>query len=820
MAAKKPHALIIVESPSKAKKIATYVGPEVDVRASVGHIRDLPTFQLGVSISNHFSPNYVIPEDKKKVVDELQKAAKRAGVVYLASDPDREGESIAWHLHEVLKEVPGERKFYRVRYNEVTKGAVLDALAHPTEIDQHLVDAQQARRIEDRLSGFKISKLIANSIRGAKSAGRVQSVALRLIVDRERAVQGFKTTPYWLLGAEIGQADAPIAIRLAAIDGKAPKFLAYGKEVQGIAERATAEGYHGELNQPARAVRVLSVERKLLSRKPQPPFITSTLQQAAATHLGYSPDQTMRLAQALYEEGYITYMRTDGYTVSASIRGAVEAEIAKCFGRECLPDKPNFYGNKVKNAQEAHEPIRPTEVSRHSLSGVDPQQAKLYDLIWRRFVASQMAAARYERTTATFEPTQPPPLAHAYRFTASAQKLLFKGYQSVWAYARPEEEGEEALAKLPPNLAAGQEIPCVRWLLSTKETQPPARFNEASLVRALEENGIGRPSTYASIIRTLLSREYVKSNRSHVLTPTEMGIAATDFLLGEMPDFVNVEFTAQMEDALDKVADGSRDWEQEVAAFYAKLTEWLAAEPERVRAILAQLAQVRTWREPTRTKAGRISWSDQAFYDEMAGHVAQGEMLSKSQLATLTRLAIAYREQLPGLEQVVGELPPTLDKAAVQALFDALEGRELNGWEQRFATSLHEQFSRKGDLSPKQLAILKRIAHPEEDAQRLDNEAPARELLAALGQVSAWNPPVKRGKQTYDDQAFVSSLNTQLDTKHFLTDRQFDALKKTLRAYREQIANYAELAAKYAIKAPAPRAKRAAPKKGTRKRAE
>ena len=238
MAAKKPHALVIVESPSKAKKIATYVDSGTEVMASVGHIRDLPTFNLGVSLTNHFAPNYVIPNEKKKVVEELQKAAKRATTVYLASDPDREGESIAWHLHEVLKDVPGERKFYRVRYNEVTKGAVLNALANPTEIDQHLVDAQQARRIEDRLSGFKISKLLSNSVRGAKSAGRVQSVALRLIVDRERAVQGFKTTPYWLLGAELGSASAPFLARLSALDGKVPKFLAYGKEVQGIADQA------------------------------------------------------------------------------------------------------------------------------------------------------------------------------------------------------------------------------------------------------------------------------------------------------------------------------------------------------------------------------------------------------------------------------------------------------------------------------------------------------------------------------------------------------------------------------------------------------
>ena len=802
MAAKKAQALVIVESPSKAKKISTYVDADTKVMASIGHIRDLPTFNLGVSVTNHFEPNYIIPADKKKVVEELRKAAKRATVVYLASDPDREGESIAWHLYEVLKDVPGERQFYRVRYNEVTKGAVLDALAHPTEIDRNLVDAQQARRIEDRLSGFKISKLLSNTIRGAKSAGRVQSVALRLIVDRERAVQAFKPTAYWLLGAELEAAGVAFNARLAAVDGKAPKFLAYGKEVFGVADHATAEAYLEDLQAPARQARVTAVERKSFTRKPQPPFITSTMQQAAATNLGYSPDQTMRLAQALYEEGYITYMRTDGYTVSESIRSAVAAEIAKSFGPECVPEKPNFYGNKVKNAQEAHEPIRPTDVRRHRLEGVDPQQAKLYELIWRRFVASQMAAAKLERTTVSFAPTTPPETKHAYRFTASTQKVVFKGFLHVWGYSK--DEDEEGMTQLP-ELSEGQVVACRKWVAEAKETQPPARFNEASLVRALEENGIGRPSTYASIIRTLLAREYVKSGKGHILTPTEMGIGATDYLIGEMPDFVNVEFTAQMEDALDKVADGSLDWEHEVEAFYAKLTEWLAADSTRVRQILGQLQQVQEWNPPSYNKTGKVSWDDHAFYDEMVQTVEKGEALSKTQLSTLTRMAIAYRAQLPHLAEVVEDLPPTIDKSEVQALFDALDKLELNGWEQRFSASLKDQFARKGDLSPKQLALLKRLVHPEADPERPDNEAPAQELLAALAHVQTWNTPVKRGRKTYDDQEFIQSLTAQLHSKHFLTPRQFEALKSTVRAYQAQIPDYATLAAAHGIKAPAAR---------------
>lgn len=798
MAAKKNRSLIIVESPSKAKKIASYVSKETMVMASVGHIRDLPQFVLGVNVSDHFAPNYVIPKDKQKVVDDLRKATAKATTVYLASDPDREGESIAWHLYEVLKDVPGERRFFRVRYNEVTKGAVLDALANPTEIDTNLVNAQQARRIEDRLSGFKISKLISNTVRGARSAGRVQSVALRLIVDRERAVQAFRPTPYWLLGARLEKGACAFDARLASVDGTAPKFMAYDKEVQGIAEEATANAYLEDLR--GRDVRVLSVERKTVGKRPQPPFITSTLQQAAATHLGYSPDQTMRIAQALYEEGHITYMRTDGYTVSASIRGAVEAEIARLFGKECVPATPNFYGNKVKNAQEAHEPIRPTDVTKPKLEGVEPQQAKLYDLIWRRFVASQMAAARFERTTLTFEPTVPPPTRHAYRFTASAQKVVFKGYLNVWSHGK--DEGEEGDVKALPALDKGDCVRCREWLCEGKETQPPARYNEASLVKALEENGIGRPSTYAATVRTLLARDYVKSGKGHVLTPTDMGIAATDYLLAQMPDFVNVEFTAQMEDALDKVADGSLDWEQKVSDFYAKLTEWLAADPKRVGPVLDQLAQVREWKAPTLTKTGKVSWDDQAFFEEMRGTVAQGEALTKAQLATLTRMAISYRDQLPQLEDVVGPLPPTLDKAEVQSLFDALEGRELSAWEKRFTESVRDQFARKGDLSPKQLALLRRIAVPAEDTAHPDNEAAAKDLLKAFGHVTEWAEPVKRGKRTYDDREFLESLTRQLNDRHFLTERQFEALKRLVRSYREQIPNYPALAERHAIKAP------------------
>ena len=811
--AKKKQSLIIVESPSKAKKIATYVDKDTIVLPSVGHIRDLPEFQLGVDVQKGFAPQYIIPKDKEKVVSDLRRAAAKCGTVYLASDPDREGESIAWHLYEVLKDVPGEHTFCRVRYNEVTKSAVLDALAHPTEIDRNLVDAQQARRVEDRLSGFKISKLISRSIRGARSAGRVQSVALRMIVDREHAVRDFRPTAYWLLGAALCRDKIEFEARLASVDGKVPKFTAYGKEISGVADEAVANAWLRDLE--GRSVRVTAVERKPVTRRPPPPFITSTLQQAASTALHFSPDQTMRVAQALYEEGHITYMRTDGYTISNTIRGAVEAEIAKRYGRDCVPATPNFFGNKVKNAQEAHEPIRPTDVSKDVIPGLDAQQDALYRLIWQRFVASQMAAARFDRMTVTFVPTEPPPTAHAYRFTASAQKLVFKGYMSVWTAGEEIEEGD---VRRLPELAEGDIVECRRWLCEGKETQPPPRFNEASLVKALEENGIGRPSTYASIIRTLLTRKYVTSNRNRVLTPTATGEEATRFLMEQMPEFIDIEFTAKMEDALDDVAAGKQDWVDKVSRFYDRLTQWLAADTARVKPILDQLGRVKTWNEPTRTKTGKISWDDRAFVDEMRGTLDRGEAVTKTQLATLTRLAVQYRGQLPDLAPVIPDLPPEVDPAEVEALFAAADarGENLNGWETRFLGSLRTQYARKRSLSDKQMTILRRIADPTSanDGERPDNAAQAQAMLDAFAAVTEWAEPKTRGKRTYDDREFVESLRGSLAERRYLTEKQYAALQKLAYAYREKLPGYATLAETCDIRPPAPRKRAAA---GTRK---
>ncbi len=819
--AKKITSLIIVESPAKAKKIADYVSSDTAVMASVGHIRDLPKFVLGVNVAKQFAPNYEVPKDKKKIVEDLRKAAAKVSTVYLASDPDREGESIAWHLYEVLKDLPGERTFYRIRYNEITKSAVLAALKKPSKIDQDLVDAQQARRVIDRLSGFRLSKLIANAVQGAKSAGRVQSVALRLIVDRERAISDFRPTTYHVVSALL-EKNTTFEAQLCSVDGKAPKFTVDGKEIYGLPELSEAETCLEDLR--GRNAVVTAIERKQLSKKPQPPFITSTLQQAAATHLGYSPDQTMQLAQRLYEDGMITYMRTDGMSVSKEVLASVMSEITRLFGANHLPQTPNFYKTKVKNAQEAHEPIRPTDITRNALDpNADPRQAKLYDLIWRRFMASQMAPAQIERTTIFFAPEEPPALNREYRFSATTSKTIFKGYLAVWPNTRADlEEGD---VKQLPHLAKGDIITCKDWRCVSKETQPPARYNEASLVRDLEEKGIGRPSTYAATIRTLLERSYVNSGKGHVLTPTEVGLSATDYLLGEVPDFINVEFTRLMEEALDKIAAGELPWVSEVEAFYGKLLEWLAADATRVKRILDLLGTITQWKEPSYGKNDKIVWSDEAFYNEMRAAYERycadpciATAITKPQLATLIRMAISYRHLLSGLDEVIGPQPGGEDVTEIAALFETLATATLNDWERRFVSSLKVQYDTKGALSPKQAAILKKIAAGDAKTERPENEAAAQELLASLDSVTTWNPPIKRGKRTYDDKEFVDSLKSQLAEKHFLTVPQFEALKKLVRGYHEQIANYAALAAKFEIKEGAPRRAASTKKTTTKKR--
>ena len=508
--------LLIVESPAKAKTIGKYLGSEFTVKSSVGHIRDLPKESGAIKIVPDgaggwtFTPTYEISDGKKKVVAELKSAVKGCDEIYLASDPDREGEAIAWHLKEVLSPAAGNKPFRRVTYNEITKSAVLKAVEEPRDIDMPRVDAQQARRILDRLVGYKVSPMLWKSINCANnrtlSAGRVQSVALRLLVERQREIDAFKPETYYLLGVEAKKRGTgeTFEAKLSRVDGKKPS----------LTDRHAVDNALLELS--GAWLEVADVKAQPKVRHALPPFTTSTLQQAASSVLGFSPGKTMKLAQSLYEQGLITYMRTDSVNVSASARNAAKALIEREYGAEFYPAKPNAFKSKG-GAQEAHEAIRPTDVERvPGAEGMEAGEAKLYELVWKRFVASQMADARTTVRTAFLSAVKTG-LVRNYVFTASVTDIDFEGFLRVMKLsskkkAKDDEDDDDSdEVESLPALAKGEALDAARWLSEEKQTKGPKHYSEASLIKALEENGVGRPSTYAATIETLKLREYAKT---------------------------------------------------------------------------------------------------------------------------------------------------------------------------------------------------------------------------------------------------------------------------------------------------------------------
>lgn len=553
--------LIIVESPAKVKTIKKFLGPQYMVQASVGHVRDLPSATLGVDEANDFAPQYEVIENKKNVVNELRAAAAKADTVYLAPDPDREGEAIAWHVAELIRDKAKAIK--RIQFNEITARAVKEALEHPRELNTHLFDAQQARRVLDRLVGYKISPLLWKTIKRGISAGRVQSVALRLIVERELEREAFKPEEYWLFKVQLeGDVPPPFKAELSRISGK--------KAAIGDAEAATAleEALHGK------PFMVDSVEEKERERAPQPPFITSTLQQAANQRLSYSAKRTMNIAQRLYEgvelgerglTALITYMRTDSTRIADEARQAAKDFVTANFGPDYLPKKDRIYKTKG-SAQDAHEAIRPVDVEI-TPDMVKPhlpvEQYNLYRLIWARFLASQMAGARFHDTTVQIG------CAHSL-WRAKGERLLFPGFLTVLPRSKEENDTD-----LPP-LVAGQELKLLRLDKEQKFTQPPARYSEASLVRELEERGIGRPSTYAAIISTLQDRDYARLDERHFV-PTDLGRVVCDQLTGHFVRLMDTGFTAQMEEDLDKVAEGKENWVDLMHRFMADFRPTLDA---------------------------------------------------------------------------------------------------------------------------------------------------------------------------------------------------------------------------------------------------
>jgi len=614
-------SLVIVESPAKAKTIKKYLGRGYDVRASVGHVKDLPKSKMGVDIENGFAPEYDVIKGKAKVLSEIKRAARKAPAVYLATDPDREGEAIAWHIADELGAEGGDSRVQRVLFHEITKKAIQKAIGEPITLDRRKFESQQARRILDRLVGYQISPILWKKVRRGLSAGRVQSVAVRLVVEREREIQAFVPVEYWSLEADLA-ADLPpeFRARLVKVAGQKADLK------DGDTTRALVDELAGQ------PFTVAAVERKERRRNPPPPFTTAKLQQEAANRLGFTAKKTMTLAQKLYEGvelgdegavGLITYMRTDSVRLSTEAVDAARAFVSATYGANHLPAEPNVYRTKAKAAQEAHEAVRPTTMEWTPARAApffeamgERDMLRLYELIWNRFVACQMVPAVYDQTTADIA-VEGGGSAGARAgaeggglrspratFRATGSVLKFPGYLAVYGARPPEEEagaeeekngengeregrGERAEDRQLPPLEAGRELRLVQLVPEQHFTQPPPRFNESSLVKELEERGIGRPSTYAAILDTIQEKGYVEKLERQ-LKPTHLGVLVTDELVRAFPREMDVAFTAGMEERLDEIEEGDARWQSVLEDFWGKFKEDLARAEEGMRNVKAQ----------------------------------------------------------------------------------------------------------------------------------------------------------------------------------------------------------------------------------------
>lgn len=611
--------LVIVESPTKARTLSKFLGKSYRIEASMGHIRDLPKSELGVDEEN-FEPKYIIPRDKKKKVNELKKLALGSKTLYLATDPDREGEAIAWHLAALLQETSNKRQvtsnknkshnsslithqqIKRVEFHEITKDAISEAFNHPREINLQLVDAQQARRVLDRLVGYKLSPILWKKIKRGLSAGRVQSVTLRLIVEREREIEAFKAQEYWsieaMLESRITNHESSFVAQLVLVNGE-KAVINNGKLAEEIVKKLEVSEY-----------KIQTIVKKEVRRTPAPPFTTSTLQQASGNRLGMSAKKTMMIAQNLYEQGFITYMRTDSVNLSTQAQSMARDYIGQTLGNDFLPEKARFYKSKSKNAQEAHEAIRPTDlkINAERLKGDNftRDHKRLYDLIFKRMVASQVRDAVFDQTsvevlakpagpaesqphsTASLvttslqavngAPRSSSPASESFLLRAAGSTLKFPGWLKVYGVSEEErgesEEGEETEDQKNqkiPDLSEGESLDQKGINPIQHFTQPPPRYTEASLVKKLEELGIGRPSTYAPILSTIQDRFYVEKVERK-FNPTSLGLTVNDFLMKYFPDVFDYQFTAQMEDSLDGISRGEKEWKSTIGVFYKPLS--------------------------------------------------------------------------------------------------------------------------------------------------------------------------------------------------------------------------------------------------------
>lgn len=593
--------LIIVESPTKAKTLTRFLGSGYAIEATMGHIKDLPKSQLGIDVADDFKPEYLVVAKRQETIEKIKSAAKKAKLVYLATDPDREGEAIAQHVFEILhtngKSSTSKENLKRIVFHEITKGAVEEAIANPRKVDKNLVEAQVARRVLDRLVGYKLSPLLWKKVRRGLSAGRVQSVAVRLIVEKEREILAFKPEEYWEIYCNVKSQRSKdkaeeFAVQLIKINEKKAE-VSNGKEAKQIVTELEKSGY-----------KVYDVRKREVIKRPYPPFTTSTMTQAGARIFGWSAKKTMSVAQSLYEEGLITYHRTDSLNISSVALEKARDFISKEFGEKYLPEKARVYKTQSKVAQEAHEAIRPTDVWVRKEDKVNVGNRKfisdaktLYKLIWNRFVATQMKDSVYDETSIDVAAYPESNLKTAkYMLRASGQVMKFDGWRKVMPYTREE-------APVLPEVEKDEPLDLLKVISDQKFTQPPARYNEASLIKTLEKLGIGRPSTYAPIISTIQIRQYVEKEEGKFF-PTPVGMAVNDFLVGNFPDVFEYSFTAGMEDDLDKIANGQREWQKMMKEFYAPFEKKLKVVDEKSKRV--EIATEKLGKKCPKCKKGEL----------------------------------------------------------------------------------------------------------------------------------------------------------------------------------------------------------------------
>ena len=811
--------LVIVESPTKVKTITKFLPKDFVVEASVGHVRDLPKKKLGINVKENFDLEYEISKDKKSVISKIKELAKKADTIYLAPDPDREGEAIAWHIYEILKNVT-KANFQRVTFNEITKSAVQKAFDNSGDIDYQRVDAQQTRRALDRLVGYKVSPILWK--RGAKSAGRVQTVALNLIVEREKKILEFQPEEYWIVEGDFSTKINPgqLTLKLVQID---KKKIQIKNEKESKFHKVNLEKSHFSIS---------DIYTKTKVQQPPFPFITSTLQQTASSRLGFSPIKTMRIAQQLYEGvdingetvGLITYMRTDSFNLSAESKLAAKEYISKEFGENYL-GVPKKVKTSNKLAQEAHEAIRPSHVNLSPKSieaNLSSEQYRLYNLIWRRFLMSQMQAAKLNIHTIEIVNT-PEEVSHQYLFRNSVSELAFEGYLVLEKESSLHKNNGIDFSSYKKSISCRLE----KLDLEQKFTEPPPRFSEASLIKELEKNGVGRPSTYASIVKVIQDREYVNKNGSQ-LKPTPIGVDTSGYLSKSLAELFAVGFTAKMEQSLDEIEQGNQKFVAVIESFYKNLISWIEnikkieSHPlENFDKLIKHFTVAETnldfsWEEPT--KIGRRILDDKKFIDDLKNSIENKNLLSEKQWQYLLSLVVKYKKFFINYEELKNEFAINdvvqVDEKDLEllTLLEQIKFEENDAFDEKsFVESLRAQIKIKA-LSLKQSNVLKRItskyrdqiANYEDIAQKHNLKEEVQSVLSedlkkflekafSLSNNIEWKEPTKKGKFVYDDKKFFKSLSDQYSKKKTLSDKQINALKRTLKKYENQNTQIADL---------------------------